>query len=109
MSQLEIIPCDGKCDFGKYVCGSSYLCIHNNLLILQPDLCKEWDYERNIKSPSEYTSGSGQKQAMAGGYVKIIIVDVINDRHVLSTEFIKEDALFVIEVDKRNYVHIIIY
>lgn len=32
-----------------------------NLLIINPDLCKEWNYDKNIKNPEEYTPNSGQK------------------------------------------------
>ena len=33
----------------------------NNLLISFPDLCEEWDYNKNLKSPSDYTYGSSDK------------------------------------------------
>ena len=32
-----------------------------NLLLDNPELCKEWDYNKNDKLPSEYTPKSGQK------------------------------------------------
>ncbi len=32
-----------------------------NLLIINPELCKEWDYEKNKKKPEEYTPGSDKK------------------------------------------------
>ena len=32
-----------------------------DLLTVNPNLAKEWDYERNSKSPQEYTSGSNKK------------------------------------------------
>jgi glutaredoxin len=42
-------------------CSNQKLCKHNNLSILCPELCKEWDYERNEKSPEEYSKGSCKK------------------------------------------------
>lgn len=42
-------------------CSHRKLCQHSNLLILYPDLCKEWNYEKNLKHPSEYPSGSGER------------------------------------------------
>ncbi len=42
-------------------------CCHNpksnedyNLLVNNPELCKEWNYEKNDKNPVEYTPNSGQ-------------------------------------------------
>ena len=32
-----------------------------NLLFINPELCKEWDYNKNKKKPEEYTPGSGKK------------------------------------------------
>ena len=32
-----------------------------NLLVDNPELCKEWDYKKNKNNPSEYTPKSGQK------------------------------------------------
>jgi len=32
-----------------------------NLLVINPELCKEWDYEKNIKKPEEYCPNSGKK------------------------------------------------
>ncbi len=42
-------------------CVNRKACPHNNLLVLYPDLCKEWDYERNIKTPDCYVPGSNEK------------------------------------------------
>lgn len=39
-------------------CCEGRLCIHNNLLAMFPQICNEWDYDKNIKLPSEYTYGS---------------------------------------------------
>ena len=33
----------------------------NDLATVNPELAKEWDYEKNEKTPQDYTSGSGQK------------------------------------------------
>lgn len=33
----------------------------NDFITLNPELCKEWDYGKNIKTPSEYTTQSGSK------------------------------------------------
>jgi len=32
-----------------------------NLLVVNPELCEEWDYTKNRKKPYEYTPNSGQK------------------------------------------------
>jgi len=32
----------------------------NNLLVFNPKLCKEWDYDKNVKKPEEYTPSSGE-------------------------------------------------
>jgi len=42
--------CDGKYPSEDY-----------NLLICNPKLCEEWNYEKNKKKPEEYTPGSSQK------------------------------------------------
>ncbi|MBX4152233.1 zinc-ribbon domain-containing protein [Paenibacillus lautus] len=34
---------------------------YNNLLAQKPELCDEWDYEKNLKSPRDYTVSSGKK------------------------------------------------
>lgn len=39
-------------------CNNNRLCKHNNLLISDPDLCEEWDYDNNDKPPSDYTTFS---------------------------------------------------
>lgn len=41
--------CSGRCATEEY-----------NLLQLHPDICLEWDYDKNTKPPSEYTPVSGQ-------------------------------------------------
>src|SRR5438270_13692144 len=59
---MSEIKCDGKiCGSGKHAGGKSYLCPHNNLFVLYPELCEEWDHEKNDKSPSEYLSQSNKK------------------------------------------------
>ena len=35
--------------------------VENNLTITHPELCKEWDYEKNEKGPENYTHGSHAK------------------------------------------------
>src|SRR5437016_11695418 len=60
---MSEIKCDGKiCGLGKHAGGGCYVCPHNNLFVLYPELCKEWDYEKNdqnnIKHPSLYSPGS---------------------------------------------------
>lgn len=42
-------------------CINKKLCPHNNLLVVHPDLCKEWDYKRNEKGPENYAPGSNKK------------------------------------------------
>jgi len=39
-------------------CVNIKLCEHNNLLAIHPDLCKEWDCERNVRGPETYPPGS---------------------------------------------------
>jgi hypothetical protein len=46
---------------GCKFCNSNIACAHNNLLVTNSDLCKEWDYEKNEKGPENYTYGSGVK------------------------------------------------
>lgn len=41
-------------------CNNHKVCIHNNLLILFPDLCKEWNYDENEKGPEHYSYGSSK-------------------------------------------------
>jgi superfamily II DNA or RNA helicase len=33
----------------------------NNLKVLNPELCEEWDFEKNEKGPENYTTGSSKK------------------------------------------------
>ncbi len=40
-------------------CSGRYVSKEYNLLVCNPELCKEWDYERNKKKPEEYTPCSG--------------------------------------------------
>lgn len=47
--------CDGRsCGQGKHIGGGKYLCPHNNLASLRPDLAEEWHLEKNDKRPDEY-------------------------------------------------------
>lgn len=71
MLTLNIIPqqqlslriiCDGRqCKLGSPVKGGKWICPHNNLQALHPQICKEWDYEKNEGIPTDYLPGS-QKQ-----------------------------------------------
>lgn len=42
-------------------CVNQTLCSHNNLEYLYPDLCKEWDLEKNNVLPSDVSAGSDLK------------------------------------------------
>ncbi len=54
--------CDGKqCGTGTHKGGGKYLCKHNNLAILRPDLAKEWHYDKNDTYPEDYTFKSNKK------------------------------------------------
>ena len=46
---------------GCSFCKLNKTCPHNNLTITHPELCKEWDFEKNEKGPENYTFGSGFK------------------------------------------------
>jgi len=48
---------DSECPY----CSGRLATEENNLLILNPELCKEWNYNKNDKSPSEYTQYSNIK------------------------------------------------
>jgi len=39
-------------------CSGLYPTKENNLLVINPELCKEWNYEKNNKLPEEYCSNS---------------------------------------------------
>jgi hypothetical protein len=55
----NIPDCDGKkCGLGKHVNTGRYICPHNNLYIRYPDICLEWDYEKNECKPWELLPGS---------------------------------------------------
>jgi len=42
-------------------CSGRYASKENNLLVLNPELCKDWDYNKNNKQPEEYCLNGGQK------------------------------------------------
>ena len=42
-------------------CSGRYATKENNLLLDNPELCKEWDYNKNAKSPEEYTPNSDKE------------------------------------------------
>lgn len=48
---------NSKCPY----CAGIYPTQDNNLLIYNPKLCEEWDYNKNDKNPEEYLPNSGQK------------------------------------------------
>lgn len=56
----------------------------NNLLVNNPDLCIEWNYEKNKKKPEEYTPNSGQKvwwKCKECGYEWEYSIDGRNGKH----------------------------
>ena len=51
--------CDGKSCGTRYLSrGPKWICVHNNLQALYPELCKRWNTELNNDVPSNYTPGS---------------------------------------------------
>jgi hypothetical protein len=42
-------------------CSSNKICEHSSLLAVNPELCKEWDYEKNGTLPDNFSSRSGKK------------------------------------------------
>jgi len=42
-------------------CSGRYATKENNLLVINPELCKEWNYKKNNKKPEGYTPGSNKK------------------------------------------------
>ena len=44
-----------------YCSGRKVYAGFNDLLTIRPDIAKEWNWEKNSKSPSEYTSGSSAR------------------------------------------------
>lgn len=48
-------------DFGCPFCSGRKVGKNNNLEHLRPDLSKEWDYDKNEKTPKEYVIGSHEK------------------------------------------------
>jgi len=48
-------------DRGCKFCNKNSACSHNNLTVTHEKICQEWDYERNIKGPENYSFGSGTK------------------------------------------------
>jgi hypothetical protein len=53
--------CDGKkCGLGKYAGGSKYICCHNNISVLRPDMMLEWHPE-NTLDPRELLPGSTRR------------------------------------------------
>jgi Zn finger protein HypA/HybF involved in hydrogenase expression len=60
---VNILTCDGKsCGQGKRAGGGKYVCPHNNLAILHPDIMQEWDYQKNTDlDPNKLLPGSHKK------------------------------------------------
>ena len=58
---------DSKCGCimdgsAKYLGRAGYLCQHNNLAVLYPNLAKEWDHTKNGgKNPEDFLPCSGEK------------------------------------------------
>jgi hypothetical protein len=62
IAQVEKRVNDRDCPYCKKTNGGHVLPSEDyNLLFLFPDLCEEWDYNKNNKNPEEYTPGSCQK------------------------------------------------
>lgn len=53
--------CDGICKNRIHVGSGHYVCEHNNLTILYPELMNEWDFESNELDPTKLKTGSGKK------------------------------------------------
>ena len=49
---------DGR---GCPYCSGQRVCYENSLAEKYPEIAKEWDYEKNTKCPSDYTSRSGKR------------------------------------------------
>ena len=60
MSEDQAGRCNGKCGSGAYVGKGRYVCTHDNILALHPDVCLEWDHDQNEDTPDKYSSGSGK-------------------------------------------------
>lgn len=53
--------CNGRsCKQGTHIGGGHYVCPHNCLATLRPNLLLEWDFEKNTISPYLITPGSGK-------------------------------------------------
>jgi len=50
---------DGSC--GCPYCSGKQVNSKNNLTITHPELCKEWDYDKNATRPEQYTAGCGSR------------------------------------------------
>ena len=48
-------------DYGCPYCAGQLASEDYNLLLINPELCKEWDCKKNDKLPQEYTPNSGKK------------------------------------------------
>jgi len=65
-------------NYGCPYCSGRYASEDYNLLIINPELCEEWDYSKNDKRPEDYTPNSGSyawwkcKECGHEWYVKIV-------------------------------------
>lgn len=55
--------CDGKkCGIGKHLGNGKYVCIHNNIEVLYPEICKFWNLQLNFNiNPRNYLPGSNKE------------------------------------------------
>lgn len=60
MSEDQAGSCNGRCGSSTYVGKGRYTCAHDNLLVSHPEVCLEWDPERNKITPDKYSSGSSE-------------------------------------------------
>ncbi len=57
ISDRTSTDCNRNCPF----CSGHKCCTHYNLETEHPEICKEWDYSKNLTSPGEYMPGSSKK------------------------------------------------
>lgn len=50
-----------KNKLGCPYCSGKKVNNNNNLLKTHPEICKEWNYNKNVKGPENYTAGSGSR------------------------------------------------
>lgn len=59
--EFEMRIADRHNGIGCPYCAGRYATQDNNLFRSNPELCKEWDYDKNKKSPDKYTPNSHEK------------------------------------------------